>query len=356
MKFLNFALILSLFAILASCGNSNSKNESAESDQTIAAKMLAKAQNYFKPLPAVSENKHNLPNAAKIKLGKILYFDKQLSKDGNISCNSCHNLNTYGVDNLPVSPGDDGTLGTRNSPTVFNASFHIKQFWDGRAQDVEEQAVMPITNPIEMGMPTEKLVLERISGSELYKELFASAFPEEETPINYKNVGKAIGAFERTLLTPSKFDEYLVDGKSQLTNEELNGMQSYISSGCIACHKGKLLGGDIFWKFGLFANYWELTNSKIIDKGKAEVTQNEADNYIFKVPSLRNIEMTFPYFHDGSVASLADAIRIMGKTEMNMDLNDEEIEDIISFLKTLTADIPEEIKEEPAELKELYTL
>src|SRR5690606_29661914 len=180
---------------------------------------------------------------------------------------------------------------------------------------------------------------------EEYKELFAKAFPEEEQPITYKNLQKAIGAFERKLITPSKFDEYLAGNNEALNEQEKRGLETFMTTGCITCHSGNALGGQLIQKFGLFSNYWELTKSDKIDEGRYEVTQNEADKYFFKSPSLRNVEKTYPYFHDGSVNELNEAVKIMAKLQLNKELTDEETNDIVAFLKTLTGDVPQEFKQ-----------
>jgi cytochrome c peroxidase len=299
----------------------------------------------FGTLPEVAENVDNPITKEKVELGKMLFFDVRLSKDNTQSCNTCHNLNTFGVDNNSFSAGNDGGLGGRNSPTVLNAALHIAQFWDGREPDVEAQAGGPILNPVEMAMPSEEAVLKRLSGIEEYVKLFGKAFPEEETSITYDNLKKAIGAFERKLITPTKFDDYIAGNDDALSSDEKEGLQTYINSGCVTCHRGNLLGGKMYQKFGLYADYWDFTKSEKIDNGKFDVTQNEADKYIFKVPSLRNIEKTAPYFHDGSVQELPDAIRIMAKVQVNKDLSDEEVNKIIIFLNTLTGEVPSELKE-----------
>ncbi|MES2836662.1 MAG: cytochrome c peroxidase [Bacteroidota bacterium] len=287
-------------------------------------------------------------NNAKAKLGQFLYFDTRLSKDGKNSCNSCHNLNTFGVDNLPFSPGDKGLLGGRNSPTTLNAALHASQFWDGRAKDVEEQAGGPILNPIEMNIPSEQFLIDRLKTIDLYKKLFATAYPTEQDPFTYKNVQDAIGAFERALITPSRYDEYLNGKKDALTLDEKKGLMSFTQVGCINCHNGEALGGGAgFQKFGMFANYWDYTKSTKRDEGRFELTKNEADKYFFKVPSLRNIEKTHPYFHDGSVKSLDEAVKIMAKTQLNYKLNNEEVKNITAFLKALNGDIPADYKTAP---------
>lgn len=282
----------------------------------------------FAPLPAVSTSQ---TNDAKVKLGKKLYLDPKLSINDTISCNSCHGLDTFGVDNNPVSSGHDGSKGERNSPTVYNAALHFLQFWDGRAKDVEEQALGPILNPIEMGMPAEEDVVNKLKKDKEYTALFKAAFPEERDPLTYQNIGQAIGAFERTLLTPSRFDDFLKGSENSLNDAEVRGFKAFVENGCTVCHNGVGLGGNSFQKLGLVIPY------ETKDKGKAEVTKNAADNYFFKVPSLRNITKTAPYFHDGSVKDLKEAIRLMAKHQLGKDLTAEDIESIATFLQSLTA-------------------
>lgn len=221
---------------------------------------------------------------------------------------------------------------------------HISQFWDGREPDVEAQAGGPILNPVEMAMPSEEAVIKRLNSIEEYPQLFKEAFPESEKAISYDNVKKAIGAYERKLITPTRFDEY-INGKDEgLSVEEKKGLQTFINTGCTTCHSGTLLGGSMYQKFGLFGDYAELTKSKNVDKGKFDLTKNDSDMHIFKVPSLRNIEKTAPYFHDGSVKDLLESIHIMAKLQLNKDLTDQEVKDIAVFLKSLTGDIPAELK------------
>jgi cytochrome c peroxidase len=305
------------------------------------------AKSTFGVLPAVAENPNNPITPEKVLLGQTLYFDKRLSKKENIACNSCHELNAYGVDNSPTSPGDDGVFGDRNSPTTLNAAFHFAQFWDGRAKDVEEQAGGPILNPIEMGMPDREFVITKISKIDGYKKMFEAAYPGEKNLFTYENVQKSIAAFERKLVTPSKLDAYINGDDKALTDQEKKGLQTFMGAGCTACHSGVVLGGTMFQKFGLMSNYWDLTRSKKVDDGRFKVTKNDADKYIFKVPSLRNIEKTSPYFHDGSVASLDEAVKIIAKTQLNKDLSGQEINEIITFLKTLTGTVPPELAEMP---------
>lgn len=325
------------FLALFACSNPN------KTDQNIAfneEELFQSAKTIFKPIPESANSEFNPLNDAKVELGKLLFFDTRLSLTGNNSCNSCHNLNMYGVDRLQTSPGDNGELGKRNSPTVLNAALHNMQFWDGRAKTVEDQAGGPILNPKEMNMPSETAVVERINKVEIYRELFKTAFPNEKNPITFSNITKAIAAFERTLLTPAPFDEYLKGNQDALTNIQKEGLHLFIESGCTACHNGPTLGGTMMQKFGLFGSYVNYTNSKTHDKGKAELTGNVADEDVFKVPSLRNITQTYPYFHDGSVDKLEDAITIMGKSQLNKEFSKNQIDAMVEFLAALTGTIP----------------
>ncbi len=333
-------------AALAGCKNDeqNGKGNDVKTMADSFKELNEQARQLFGVLPDIAENPDNVITAEKVELGKKLYFDKRLSKDNTQSCNTCHNLNTFGVDNKPFSAGNDGSLGSRNSPTTLNAALHFAQFWDGREPDVEAQAGGPILNPVEMAMPSEQAVIERLSGIDEYVNLFSKAFPEEPA-ITYDNLKKAIGAFERKLITPSRFDEYIAGDDSALSEKEKKGLQTFINAGCITCHSGSLLGGNSYQKFGLFGNYWDYTKSEKIDNGRFDVTKKEADKYFFKTPSLRNVEKTAPYFHDGSVQELDEAIRIMAKAQLNKDLTDQEINEIIDFLKTLTGEVPAELKE-----------
>ena len=284
---------------------------------------------FFEPLPAaiIDEKK----NAALIALGKKLYLDPKLSVNDTISCNSCHQLNNFGVDSQPTSPGHEGKRGGRNSPTTFNAALHIAQFWDGRAKDVEEQALGPILNPIKMGMPNEAAVVDKLKKIDEYKAMFAEAFKGEKDPIQYKNIGKAIGAFERTLITPSRFDDFLKGDENALNDAEKRGLQKFVHMGCANCHNGVAIGGNSYKKIGLVEEY------KTSDEGRFAVTGLETDKKVFKVPSLRNITKTAPYFHDGSVKTLDEAIEEMAEHQLGRKVGPGFIEDVKAFLGALTA-------------------
>ena len=348
-------LMLSLVAFFfyGCTGNQEKAKATKKSAETIKAEneLLQKAQALFKVLPNEAAKHDNELTESKIKLGKILYYDNRLSMDETQSCNTCHNIATYGVDNLATSPGDNGIPGTRNSPTVFNAALKGAQFWDGRNADVEEQAGGPILNPAEMAIPNEQFLIDRLKGVDIYTNLFSNAFPGEEDPLTYKNIRYAIAAFERTLLTPSAFDEFLSSNVDALSDHQKKGLKTFMDMGCIACHTGPLLGGNMLQKFALFGDYWEHTASEKIDYGKFEETKVETDKFMFYVPTLRNIEKTAPYLHDGSVADLNESIKIMAKTQLNKDLSEEEINDIAVFMSSLTGEIPLEASIIPVELK-----
>jgi len=347
----NLLAYLFVLILLAGCGGSNKQKDETPPDSMLADEfegLHERATTLFGALPARADNPDNPVSEEKILLGQKLYFDVRLSKDNTQSCNTCHNLTTFGVDNEQFSAGNDGGLGDRNSPTTLNAALHITQFWDGREPDVEAQAGGPILNPVEMAMPSEAAVVERLSEIEEYVDAFGKAFPDDAAPITYDNLKKAIGAFERQLLTPSKFDKFMAGDQQALNSQEKSGLQTFINGGCITCHTGSLLGGNMYQKFGLMSDYWVETGSEHVDEGRFKVTNNEVDKYMFKVPSLRNIEKTYPYFHDGSVAELRDAIVIMGKVQLNREYTDKELDDMIAFLGTLTGEVPPELAKAPA--------
>lgn len=291
----------------------------------------------FAPLPEHFGEK--APDAV-WQLGHKLYFDKRLSKNHDISCNTCHDLARYGVDNEPTSPGHKGQRGTRNSPTSLNAAGHFVQFWDGRAQDVEEQALGPILNPVEMGVPNEEAALAVLRSIPEYTSAFDAAFPGEG--LTWTNVGKAIGAFERKLVTPSRFDAFLKGDATALSADEQRGLSTFVATGCTACHSGALLGGTTYQKLGLVKPW-----PGISDKGRADVTNAEADVHFFKVPSLRNIAKTGPYFHDGKVASLDEAVTLMARHQLGKELEPAAVKDIVTFLNALTGEVPAELAKEP---------
>lgn len=323
---MNKKLIFSLSGVLIlgfSLGaNSYTLKEEKELQQT--------AQAIFKPIPKeLTAPKNNPHSVAKIKLGKKLFFDKKLSMDQSMSCNTCHQLENYGAENRATSIGFKGHVGPRNSPTVYNSGLHFAQFWDGRAKDLEDQAGGPILNSGEMAMPNEKIVLERLNKDKEYPALFRKVFGTKN--VSYDELRKALASFERTLITPSRFDTYLKGNLNALNVSERKGLRTFVEKGCISCHNGVAVGGSMYQKFGLVSPYQYQK-----DTGRFEVTKNEADKYFFKVPSLRNVEKTAPYFHDGKVKTLKEAIKTMGKTQLGMNLTTQEIASIEVFLKSLT--------------------
>lgn len=345
-------LIASIAALLASCTGKRA-DEGSKAPSYDDLKLYSDAIGLFGILPDNADTSTNPVTPAKVELGKLLYYDTRLSLTGNNSCNSCHNLATFGVDNEATSEGDAGERGGRNSPTTLNAAFHSFQFWDGRAKDVEEQAGGPILNPVEMHMPDKAAVEQKLASISYYPELFKKAFPGSAAPLTYQNLQYAIGAFERTLVTPAPFDRFLQGDDHALTPEAKLGLQTFISTGCASCHSGALLGGNSFQKFGVFHDYRTLcTKSGGKDNGLADLNKNPEDKDKFKVPSLRNIEKTWPYFHDGSVQDLEEAVAIMAKAQLNKDLSSTEVSHIVEFLKSLTGEVPADAKVAPAVLGE----
>lgn len=270
---------------------------------------------------------------AQVKLGKKLFFETRLSVNDTISCNSCHAVDKKrgGVDNEPTSPGAFGERGGRNSPTVLNAGFHIAQFWDGRAEDLAAQAKGPILNPVEMAMPDEALVLSRLNEISKYKKLFKKAFPDSKDPVTYDNLALAIAAYERTLITRDRFDDFLNGKDKALSALEKQGLNTFLTFGCTTCHNGPVIGGNSYKKAGLIHPY---ENTK--DIGRAEATGNEEDKFLFKVPSLRNVALTGPYFHDGAAASLQEAVTKMAWMQLGLKLEDDQRVALVAFLNSLT--------------------
>ncbi len=295
-----------------------------------------RANQFFRPLKAEPDSPQANPTTPeKVRLGKMLFHDTRLSKSGTLSCNSCHNLNTYGVDNLPTSIGHESQAGKRNSPTVLNASLHFSQFWDGRAADLEAQAGGPILNPAEMAMESEEVVIARLKSIPEYREAFDQAFTDGQDHISYLNMARAIAAFERTLLTPAPFDRYLEGDTSALSPTAQKGLETFLNYGCNACHNGVGVGGTLYQKFGVIQPYQHAG-----DLGRFEITRNPEDKYVFKVPSLRNVARTAPYFHDGKVATLEEAVRTMARTQLGKDMPIEDARHIVAFLESLTGELP----------------
>jgi cytochrome c peroxidase len=287
----------------------------------------------FQPLPDSFNSASNPLTDEKVALGRILYHDPRLSLADDVSCATCHPLDRFGVDGLPLSIGHNGQPGARNSPTVFNAAGQVAQFWDGRAATVEEQVEGPLLNPVEMAMPTTDAVETKLRQLPEYRAPFARAFPGDNEPVTYENLALAIGAFERTLVATSRWDDFLKGDQSALTRTEKAGFEVFTSVGCMTCHRGALVGGDMYQRLGAVKS-WPDTS----DLGRYEVTGHERDRLVFKVPALRDVAETAPYFHDGSVGSLEEAIRLMGEYQLGRNLTPDEVEAIRVWLGSLTAD------------------
>lgn len=265
----------------------------------------------------------------KANLGKELFFDPILSKDNTISCHSCHILEQGGDDNLQFSFGVDGKVGNMNSPTVFNSTFNFVQFWDGRAKNLQEQAQGPITNEVEMAHTFEEII--KILNNTEYKEKFRKIYKDGVTK---NNITDSLAQFQKTLITPnSPFDKYLRGDKNAISKEQKQGYELFKNQGCIACHHGVNVGGNLYAKFGL------ISKLQSDSKGRYEVTKNELDKYYFKVPTLRNIELTSPYLHDGRIEELEDVVKFMAHYQLGKSLSEEEVKKIVLFLKSLTGDL-----------------
>lgn len=276
-----------------------------------------------------------IENNAKVELGKKLWFDPRLSKSGFISCNSCHNLSMGGSDNLKTSIGHNWQEGPINSPTVLNSKYNIAQFWDGRAKDLKEQAGGPIANPKEMSF-THEMAVDVVASIPGYVKEFKMVYGDGEITID--EITDAIAVFEETLVTPnSRFDLWIKGDDAALTEQELKGYELFATSGCVACHYGTAVGGSSFQKMGLMEEY--ITENPA--QGRIEVTGKDSDRFMFKVPTLRNVELTYPYFHDGEAQTLEDAVETMARLQLKRNYSEEETASVVAFLKTLTGDQPQ---------------
>lgn len=303
--------------------------------------LMQSAQGLFAPIPSEPPAVPGIDSTPiRVTLGRMLYFEPRLSESHAISCNSCHMVGLGGVDLQQTSIGHHWQRGGRNAPTVLNAVFNTAQFWDGRARDLKEQAGGPLVNPIEMGT-TEQHVVEQLQGIPGYVEVFREAFPDQASPITFENVRDTIALFEATLLTPNApFDRYLKGDRNALTEAQREGLQLFIDRGCAACHRGINVGGSMYAPFGVV----ERPGAAFLppgDKGRFEVTKTVSDEYVFKVPTLRNIDRTPPYFHTGAAWDLRQAVAVMGSSQLGIELSDAEVDRITDFLHALTGEQPE---------------
>lgn len=317
-------------------------------DPVDRAALLERAKSLFGSIEPENTTDDPEVEAARVALGKALYYEERLSKNHDLSCNSCHDLEHYGVDvreqdgkRTPTSRGHRGVFGERNSPTTYNAFVHVAQFWDGRAEDVEAQAKGPVLNPVEMAMPGAKRAVEVLRSIPGYRPMFAAAFPEQKKPITWDNFATAVGAFERKLVTPAPVDRFLAGDVDVLTEQQARGFELFTER-CVACHMGPGFGGAIYQKLGLLKAY------PTEDRGRVAVTGNADDERVFKVPSLRNVAMTAPYLHDGSVETLPEMVAIMSEYQTPQGkLTEAQIEDVVAFLEALTGDIHEKLIARP---------
>jgi cytochrome c peroxidase len=303
------------------------------------AALLQQARQAFRPLPKDIAGPDGPVKPPQVELGRSLFFDPRLTVDGNVSCASCHQPGLYGADGLAKSIGVKQRPHPRNAPTILNAALSIIH-WRGDRESVEDQVIKALTSPITFGQPNVQASVDRLRTIPGYLPMFKAAFPGEADPVTAPNIANAIGAFERTLVTPSPFDAYLTGDAKALSPTALKGLSAFMDKGCTACHDGVGIGGTTYQKFGVVEDYWKATASPSIDKGRIDVTQNPDDLYLFRVPSLRNVAMTAPYFHDGSVAALPDAVRVMARVQLGTTLSDSEIADIVAFLQSLTGELP----------------
>ena len=314
---------------------------SAEQGPSASAEIDEGRTESFGPLPTVVSTPTNPLSDEKIALGRMLYFDERLSKNHDVSCNTCHVLDKYGVDGKKVSTGHAQQQGTRNSPSVYNSAGYFALMWDGRFPNVEEQAKGPMLTPVEMSASPKKIEATMLSIPE-YVQAFAKAFPGEKSPVTFDNVAKAIGAFERKLFTPSRWEKYLAGEKSALTDKEKIGFNTFVETGCPTCHFGPYVGATMFQKLGLM-KAWPTTR----DRGRFELTQKNEDYMVFRVPSLRNVAMTGPYLHDGSLTSLNEVVRMMARHQIGKELSDPQIAAIVTWLGALTGDLPKDYIQKP---------
>lgn len=310
------------------------------------AALLDKARGIFKPLPVDAADADHPVTPARVALGRALFFEPRVSADNRVSCATCHQPSFYGAESLALSIGLQGKLLPRNTPTVFNTALQFVQHYGGNRVNVEEQAVKATLSPFAYGNKDFAEAEARLKAIPAYKPMFEQAFPGEAEPITIKNWGTAIGAYERTLISRAPFDRYLAGDTGSLNAAAKRGLDTFIGVGCAACHSGVTVGGQMYQKFGLTQDYWLATGSKenhfwkTIDKGRFHDTKSDADAFMFKVQQLRNVAVTPPYFHDGSVEKLDDAVRIMAKVQLGKELSQQEVGDIVAFLHSLTGDIP----------------
>ena len=340
---LGLAAAVVLALAVGACGETETETETApwhgKSGPGVAAAPTGgvnpRLLRRFQPLDDAPLTEAGSQSPELVALGSRLFGDTILSGDQTVSCSSCHDISKWGADGRAVSIGVHGQRGLRNAPSVFNAAGSFRQFWDGRADKVEDQALGPILNPREMALPSADEALKRLGADPSYAVAFRKAFPREQPALTFANVGIAIGAFERTLVTPSRWDRFLSGDRDALSTEEKEGLKTFLDVGCMVCHTGKLLGGSMFERAGVVEPW-----PNQLDQGRYATTHDEGDRMMFKVPSLRNVTKTAPYFHDGSVDELEAAVRMMGRHQLGLELSDRETHAIVTWLGSLANDTP----------------
>ncbi|MBA3500121.1 MAG: c-type cytochrome [Myxococcota bacterium] len=334
-------------AVLAACSGEPKPSAPASVPATTAAAAVQPAARRINPrllrrFPPLGSSMGAPAPAQLVNLGRQLFYDRRLSRDLDLSCNSCHRLDSYGVDGEVTSIGANGKRGRRNSPSVFHSAGQFAQFWDGRALTIETQATMPIFNPDEMAIASPEVLVARLRAIPDYLAAFEASFPGGD-PVTVENVASALAAFERGLVTPSRWDRFLTGDETALTDREVEGFKVFSDLGCVVCHTGELIGGTSYQRAGAIEPWPNQT-----DPGRFEVTNSEADRMMFKVPSLRNVAKTAPYFHDGSSRTLDGAVRVMARHQLGVDLSDSETGAVVAWLGSLSGDIPSTYIKEPA--------
>jgi cytochrome c peroxidase len=319
----------------------------AAAAQAADTQLRTRAQSFFKVLPKDMASADTPLTPEKVKLGRLLYFETRASADNTVSCARCHQPALFGTDSLPKAIGAEHRPNPRNAPTVLNAGIQFVQHWRGDRTSVEDQATKALIAPPSFGNPSYESAMAKLKAIPDYPALFAQAFPGQADPVTADNWGSAIGAYMRTLVTPSPFDDFLAGDDRTLSPAARAGLRTFMQIGCVGCHNGVGIGGSMYQKFGLVEDYWKATGSPSIDRGRFDVTQDPADMYVFKVPSLRNVAMTPPYFHDGSVSTLPAAVRVMARVQLGRTLADREVADIVAFLESLTGRLPDDFATTP---------
>ncbi len=306
-----------------------------------AETLRERASQVLGTLPSSMPSAENPITPEKVRLGRMLYYESRISIDGTVSCAKCHPVALYATDGLRKSIGNYCKENPRNAPTVLNAAGQIAEHWIGNRTNVEDQAKQALLGPPSFGMPSYEAVEKVLRAYNGYVTLFRTAFPSSKEPVTADNFAKAIGAFERTLVTPASFDAFLKGNLDALSAQQRKGLEEFLNAGCATCHFSPYVGGQVYQKFGMFEPYEKYTQSQVVDEGRYAVTRNESDRYVFKVAVLRNVAMTPPYFHDGSVTRLDHAVRIMAKVQLGKDPGQEQVLQIVAFLHSLTGSIPE---------------